>query len=209
MSGTGTNPSFKRYAYHIQGNDCNRVLIHYVGNHEVATESCHGNSKVMRPFTRTCPSVLRTAEITDKMPSVIYKGEISCSDYPPQYQSVLKPRNTKEIANVQHCHRQKFRFSHDGLYNVHELSYDLGGFVHKIITFPDLFIVCGMRHVIKVPSDVAYNDSMNNIVLQHVSHFELCHINEDHYDVVLSKDGSIPTDPPFSGETFSSFINLE
>ena len=149
MSGTRTNPSFKRYAYHIQGNDCNRVLIHYVGNHEVATESCHGNSKVMRPFTRTCPSVLRTAEITDKMPSVIYKGEISCSDYPPQYQSVLKPRNTKEIANVQHCHRQKFRFSHDGLYNVHELSYDLGGFVHKIITFPDLVIVYGMRNVIK------------------------------------------------------------
>ena len=42
VSGTGTNPSFKRYAYHIPEDACNRVLIHYVGNHEVATVSCHG-----------------------------------------------------------------------------------------------------------------------------------------------------------------------
>ena len=149
VSGAGTNPSFKRYAYHIPEDACNRVLIHYVGKHEVATTSCHGNNKVMRTLTRTCPSVLRTAEKTDKMLSVDYKGEISYSDYSPQYQPVLKLHNTKHIANLQHSHRQKFRFSHDGLYNIHELSYDLGGFVHKITMFSDLVIVCGMRNVIK------------------------------------------------------------
>ena len=134
VSGAGTNPSFKRYAYHILEDACNRALIHYVGNHEIATASCHGNNKVMRTLTCTCPSVLRTAEKTDIMPSVYYEGELSYSDYSPQY--LLKLRNTKQIANLQHSHRQKFRFSHDGLYNVHELSYDLGSFL-----VPSFFLI--------------------------------------------------------------------
>ena len=91
---------------------------------------------MMRTLTRTCPSVLCTVEKTDIMPSVYYEGEISYSDYSPQYQPVLKLRNTKQIANLQHSHRQKFRFSHDGLYNVHELSYDHGGFL-----VPSFFLI--------------------------------------------------------------------
>ena len=33
--------------------------------------------------------------------------------------------------------------SYDALYNVDELAFDLDNFIHKIITFPDLVIVCG------------------------------------------------------------------
>lgn len=50
---------------------------------------------------------------------------------------------------MQELHRQKYRLSHDALYNLHELVYDLNGFVHKVITYPDLIVVCGNRTVLK------------------------------------------------------------
>ena len=49
---------------------------------------------------------------------------------------------------MQSIQRQKFQISHDALYNVHELSYDLQEFVHKIVTFPDVAIVCGLKHIL-------------------------------------------------------------
>ena len=49
------------------------------------------------------------------------------------------------MSNCQHLRRQAFRLSHDALYNLHELSYDIPDFVHKIVTFPDLIVVCGIK----------------------------------------------------------------
>ena len=43
----------------------------------------------------------------------------------------------------------KQRLSHDALYNLRELVYDLNGFVHKVITYPDLIVVCGNKTVLK------------------------------------------------------------
>ena len=51
---------------------------------------------------------------------------------------VLLPRNVKQIKNLQGKDRQSVHLTHDALYNVHELAYDLEDFVYKIITFPDL-----------------------------------------------------------------------
>ena len=44
--------------------------------------------------------------------------------------------------------RQKFRLTHDALYNLHELAYDLDGFVLKISTYPDLVVVCAMKSMV-------------------------------------------------------------
>ena len=46
----------------------------------------------------------------------------------------LYPRNTKQVSNMQARVRQKFRLIHDALYNLHELAYDLDGFLAKITT---------------------------------------------------------------------------
>ena len=85
------------------------------------------------------------------MPSLYYKGEISSSDYPSQYHAAcfkFKPRNTKQIANLQHSHQQKFLFSCDALYNIHELSYDrVILFIKLIITSPGFsceYVKCAM-----------------------------------------------------------------
>ena len=63
----------------------------------------------------------------------------------PKYESILKPRNIKQIANLQHVKRNKFRLSHDALYNLHELALDMNPFIISIKTFPDLLVVCGHR----------------------------------------------------------------
>ena len=39
---------------------------------------------------------------------------------------------------------EKDGLTHNALYNVHEVAYDLAGFVTKITTYPDLIFVCGM-----------------------------------------------------------------
>ena len=39
------------------------------------------------------------------------------------------------------------RLTHDALYNLHELAYDIKNFVLKIITFPDLIVICGLKEL--------------------------------------------------------------
>ena len=41
---------------------------------------------------------------------------------------VLNPRN-KQVENHKTIERQRFRVSHDELYNIHEIAYDLTGFI--------------------------------------------------------------------------------
>ena len=31
---------------------------------------------------------------------------------------------------------------------IHELAYDLEDFVHKVVTFPDVVVVCGMKQML-------------------------------------------------------------
>ena len=40
---------------------------------------------------------------------------------------------------------QNLQLSHGALYNVHEPALDLDNFIHKIITFPDIVNVCGLK----------------------------------------------------------------
>ena len=65
------------------------------------------------------------------------------------------PRNVKQIQNARAQKRQKFRLSHDALYNLHELAYDLNGFVHKIVIYPDLIVICSLKHL---------KDQLNSLV---------------------------------------------
>ena len=68
-------------------------------------------------------------------PSVTYKKQVSSSPCQPQHQPVLVPRNSKQISNMQSLQKQKIRLSQDVLYNLHESTYDIPDFVHKIVTY--------------------------------------------------------------------------
>ena len=47
----------------------------------------------------------------------------------------------KQLRNLHHKQLQLFRISHDDMYNLNEIAYDIPGYIHKIITFPDLVCV--------------------------------------------------------------------
>ena len=141
MTPNGNNSRFRRHAYSLLGG--HTTLVHYLGDHTSAADFPHGNAThTDRVHVRTCPSVLKNLSVHDA-PSNVYKKQVAKGDCQPQHQPVLKPRNTKQISNLQAKERQRFRLTHDALYNLHELAYDLDGFVAKITTYPDLMVICG------------------------------------------------------------------
>ena len=141
----GKSSDLVRIAFFLPNND-KLVLIQYLGDEEKAVSFPHGNGKTSKPYIRTYPSTISDIKSEDpaQLPSASYKKAISKPDYPPSLQPVYKPRNSRQIHNHRALERQKFRISHDALYNVHEIAYDLKGYVAKIITYPDLVLICGL-----------------------------------------------------------------
>ena len=149
----GKNSKFVREVFFPLDKKKNYVLIHYIGNHKTAVQFPHGNSKNgTKPYVRTCPSVINAAKKSEDSPSNVYRQLVS---QPSHLSAVLAPRNVKQIRNAQQSQRQAFRLSHDSVYNLFELAYDSCGFVHKIESYPDLVVICGLQSLI---------DELNRII---------------------------------------------
>ena len=52
----------------------------------------------------------------------------------------------KQLRNLYHKQLQLSCLSHDDTYNLHEIAYDIPGYIHKIITLPDLVCVIPLIH---------------------------------------------------------------
>ena len=61
---------------------------------------------------------LRTAWIVQGM----YTKKLASNNSTLNYESIMKPRNSKQIVNLQQNERSKSRLTHDALYNLHELA---------------------------------------------------------------------------------------
>lgn len=149
---SGRDLRFKRHAYFTldaQQKRGNTVLLHYVGNESIIVDYPHGNAKHNHNYYRTCPSVLSDLSSIHDLPSNVYKNSVASSNCLTEYQSHLVPRNSRQIINLQKKERQKLRLSHDALYNLHELAYDLKDFVKVVKTFPNLVVVCGLDILLK------------------------------------------------------------
>ncbi len=134
---SGHDHRFKRLVFFLLSETSKAVVIHYVGDESIAVDFPHGNSKEdnSHVFKRTCPSVLTTLSTNTKnSPSSLYKSAISNppTECPPTLQSMYMPRNLRQIKNIQYKERQKCRLTHDAIYNLHEIAYDLDGFVKVI-----------------------------------------------------------------------------
>ena len=131
------------------------------------------NSKYsIHNYQRTCPSVLQQLQSAPDLPGNIYKKFISenaISTVPPS----LLPRNTRQVINLQHNEHQQSRLSHDALYNLHELSLDLSGFVKVIRTHPDLIVVCGLDLILEEMEMVLHTQSTNSQLLSYDTTFQL------------------------------------
>ena len=67
----------------------------------------------------------------------------------PALVGVQTPRNMKQLRNLRFKHLQQSRISQDALYSMHELAYDIPGFIWKITTFPDLVCICGLQELLE------------------------------------------------------------
>ena len=140
---SGNDKRFKRYAYFSVDTSIDLIILHYGGDESIVIDFPHGNSHHCQPYYHTCPSVLEKLKNSVDCPGNVYKKAVASNNSPVNYESTMKPRNSKQIANLQQNERSKSRLTHDALYNLHELAYDLRPFVISIKTFPDVLIVCG------------------------------------------------------------------
>ena len=142
------------------------VLLHYLGDESIAVDYPHGNSNnSIHNYQRTCPSVLQQLRSAPDLPGNVHKKFISenaISTVPPS----LLPRNTRQVINLQHNEHQQSRLSHDALYNLHELSLDLSGFV-KVIS------VCGLDVILEEMEMVLCTQSTNSQLLSYDTTLQL------------------------------------
>jgi len=62
------------------------------------------------------------------------------------------------------CALHQSRISWDALINLHEVAYDIPGFVWKINTYPDLVCVCGLQEVVQDVDRVLMLDSSSQLL---------------------------------------------
>ena len=106
--------------------------------------------KNSKTFTQTCPSYLKTSEelVKTKVANMVYKKEIAAMNWEPSAVLVCTPYNIQQLRNLRFKHFNQTRISQDALYNLHEIAYDIPGFIWKISTFPDLVCICGLQEIV-------------------------------------------------------------
>jgi len=149
---SGPSKEFQKQAYQLL-EESDHILIHYIGDEKKAVDFAHGcaSKHPEKPYIRTCPSTIRDLESkckTEKA-NVVYKKEVSSMQCDPALVGVQTPRNMKQLRNLRFKHLQQSRISQDALYSMHELAYDIPGFIWKITTFPDLVCICGLQELLE------------------------------------------------------------
>jgi hypothetical protein len=114
---------------------------------------------------------------TSDLPSNIYKNSVSNppKNCPAALQPAYMARNLRQVKNLQYQERQKCRLTHDALYNLHELAFDLksSGFVKLITTYPNLIIICGLDKLIADLNSTLQIDSRCPQLLSYDTTFQL------------------------------------
>ena len=177
MNTDGSNSKeFQKIVYHLLDNP-NLFLIQYIGDDSQAVNFPHGNSKVegSHSYVRTCPSVIQKIKDSDpsEFPSTFYKKSLSTTSCHSTLNPVLQIRNTRQVINHKSLQRQKTRLTHDGLYNIHEIAFDLDGFVSKIITYPDLVIVCSHPKLLMEMNNLLQIGAIHGQLFSYDTTFEL------------------------------------
>ena len=172
----GPSKLFQRYAYQLM-EDKSMTLIHYLGNEKNAIDFPHGNQKhdvEGKKHVRTCPSYLNKFKslVKSQTTSIAYKKEISNISCDPECVATCTPRNLKQLRNLRYQHLNQLKISQDTLYNLHEISYDIPGFIWKINTFPDLVCICGLKEILTELDKVLLLDS-NFQLLSYDTTFQL------------------------------------
>ena len=104
------------------------TLIHYLGDEKAASDFAYRSTKKnSKTFTQTCPSYLKTCKelVKTSVANVVYTKEITVMNCEP----------STTISNLRFKHLNQTQISQDALYNLHEIAYDIPGFIWKISIF--------------------------------------------------------------------------
>ena len=107
----------------------------------------------------TCKELVKT-----KVANVVYKKEVAAMNCEPSAVPVYTPRNIQQLRNLRFKHLNQTRISQDALYNLHEIAYDIPGFIWKINTFPDLVCVCGLQEIVNELDRVLVLDTSSQLL---------------------------------------------
>ena len=148
----GSTKEFQRHAYQLL-DDKSLTLVHYIGDEGAAKDFPHRGAKQQpdKPFVRTCPSYLKTCEemCKNEKANVVYKKEVASMKCKPEHVAIQAPRNMQQLRNLRQKQLHQSQISKDDLYNLHEIAYDIPGFIWKITTYPDPICVCGLREILE------------------------------------------------------------
>ena len=178
----GPSKDFQRHAYQLPDNK-DITVVHYLGDENVASNFPHRNAKHSTTmYVRTCPSYLKSLEKKCEMTraSVVYKKEVAQPSCQPEHVPVCIPRNMQQLRTIRHKQLNHQHISSDELYNLHELAYDIPGFVHKINTFPDLTCVCGLKELLDEADKVLMLNETQQL-LSYDTTFQLGNFYDLHY----------------------------
>ena len=131
----GPSDGFKKQVYQLLDSQ-QSTLIQYIGDQLLISQFPHRNAtNSNRNFVRTCPSTMKkiVKECETRKANVVCKEEIGQANMTSNQAPTVLPRNLKQPQNMHFKHLQQLRLSRDDLYNLHKISYDIDGFVHKII----------------------------------------------------------------------------
>ena len=156
---------FQRNAYQLL-EDSQYTLVHYLGNEAVALEFPYRGSKHELPFNRTAPSTLNRLRdlVKQNTAGTVYKKEIASMDCDDTIVAAQTPRNVKQLRNLRFDYLHKSRLSKDGLYNLHEIAYDIPGFIWKIVTYPDLIVIFRLQELLEELDKVLLLDSCHELL---------------------------------------------
>ena len=102
--------------------------------------------------------------VSNEKANIVYKKEVAAMNCKSNAVPVQTPRNIKQLRNLRFKHLQQSRLSQDALYNLHEIAYDIPGFVWKITSFPDLICICGLQEILDELDKVLVLDSPSQML---------------------------------------------
>ena len=157
----GQSKNFQRNAYQLLSNPL-LTLIHYHGDEDVAVDFPHRGSTSDKIHIRTSSSYLSKCKelVKSNQANVVYKKEVSSGSG----DLVSMPRNMKQLRNLRFEHLSNCRISQDALYNLHEIAYDIPGFVWRITSFPDLVCIIGLQEVLNEMDRVLLLETNNQLI---------------------------------------------
>ena len=131
------------------------VLVHYWGDHSLGKPADSTSHHVQTKLKiRTMPSVIREAKkaVINKPAHLVYEGKVI--DPGEGHIAVAAPKNLTQIQNSRERVKNDGRLTKDAIINIYGIALDDPGFVHLIITLPDLLIVFGQQDLITYANEI-------------------------------------------------------